>query len=110
MGLAYNLDTTQNPYLSSGLSNYFVQFPNYLQWRINFTVQGDPTKTAAPNGNVYPAFNGNLLNGTGSADDNPDVLILGNPANDGSDPHYHPADLPTLRTYLLAFSHSHKLL
>jgi len=101
MGLAYNLDTTQNPYLSSGLSNYFVQFPNYLQWRINFTVQGDPTKTAAPNGNVYPAFNGNLLNGTGSADDNPDVLILGNPANDGSDPPLPPGgftnleDLPT---------------
>ena len=86
MGLAYNLDTTQNPYLTSGLSNYFVQFPNYLQWRINFTVQGDPTKTAAPNGNVYPGFNGNLLNRQPSADENPNVLILGNPANGGSDP------------------------
>ena len=29
MGLAYNLDTTQNPFLGLGLSNYFVQFPQY---------------------------------------------------------------------------------
>jgi len=29
MGLAYNLETTINPYMGLGLSNYFVQFPQY---------------------------------------------------------------------------------
>ena len=29
MGLAYNLDTTENPFLGLGLSNYFVKFPQY---------------------------------------------------------------------------------
>ena len=27
MGLAYNLDTTTNPYIGLGLSNYLVKYP-----------------------------------------------------------------------------------
>ena len=110
MGLAYNLDTTQNPYLTSGLSNYFVQFPNYLQWRINFTVQGDPTKTAAPNGNVYPGFNGNLLCFQPSSDANPNVVVLGNLLTMEATHPYHLTDLLFLRNCLIAFSHRKKLL
>lgn len=31
MGLAYNLETTLNPYLTQGLSNYFVNLPQQIQ-------------------------------------------------------------------------------
>jgi len=82
MGLAYNLDTLQNPYLTSGLSNYFVQFPNFLQWRINFgqnqTFGLGGTTVGAPNIVAGPLSEG--LGGGFFPQRNVTPTILGNPA------------------------------
>jgi len=42
MGLAYNLETTLNPYLTQGLSNYFVNLPQIIQ-ASKIELSGDPT-------------------------------------------------------------------
>ena len=42
MGLAYNLDATENPYIKQGLSKYFVTFPQELQEaKVNFSLAVD---------------------------------------------------------------------
>ena len=77
MGLAYNLESTQNLYLTMGLSKYFVEFPNYLQWRINFTTVGGIT--APVGGNSYPRFANGPIDS--SYTNSAQVLNTGNPAN-----------------------------
>jgi len=67
MGLAYNLDATENPYIKQGLSKYFVTFPQELQeakvnfslaptnnttWNYNDAMQGE--KTFAE---MFPSWN-----------------------------------------------------